>query len=415
MSLACLTNFARPKYVGSFLAITVMVLSALTSVSAHPPSPEVTKMFPLDLGGFHQLESMKPLVTLAQQGVLQPQYFAPGADPNHPSAVLGAEAEYLSAEGNKLLVEIVRSQSDSNAYSLFTLAVKRLREGEQRAGLRPGEVGTASIVTARSISFFKGTTFARVTNENGNTSEPAIALARLLAATFDKGEDDIPVLVKHLPDWQTAQRNAVYAVNIGALRDAISNQPILNELNFDGGTEAVTANYGQSQLVIVEFTTPQFSVDNDQRIAAKIQELRSQGQAVPSAYRRIGNYSVFVFNAPDQKTANDLIDQVKYEKVVQWLGEDPHLYERLQRYLAQTSAGVLAAVLKSSGLSLLLCLGIGTLIGALLFRRRRAQQAALYSDAGGGVRLNLDELTGAGNSRRLLGRGEQPKSDSTQS
>jgi hypothetical protein len=91
------------------------------------------------------------------------------------------------------------------------------------------------------------------------------------------------------------------------------------------------------------------------------------------------------------------------------------LYERLQRYLAQTSAGVLAAVLKSSGLSLLLCLGIGTLIGALLFRRRRAQQAALYSDAGGGVRLNLDELTGAGNSRRLLGRGEQPESDSTQS
>ena len=181
-----------------------------------------------------------------------------------------------------------------------------------------------------------------MTNENGNTSEPAIALARLLAATFDKGEDDIPVLVKHLPDWQTAQRNAVYAVNIGALRDAISNQPILNELNFDGGTEAVTANYGQSQLVIVEFTTPQFSVDNDQRILARIQELKSQGQAVPTAYRRVGNYSVFVFNAPDEKTANALVDQVKYEQVVQWLGEDPHLYERLQRYLAQTSAGVLA-------------------------------------------------------------------------
>ena len=100
--------------------------------------------------------------------------------------------------------------------------------------------------------------------------------------------------------------------------------------------------------------------------------------------------------------------------MVQWLGEDPHLYEKLQRYLTQTSAGVLAAVLKSSGLSLLVCLGAGTLIGALLFRRRRAQQAAFYSDAGGAVRLNLDEMTGASNSHRLLGPGEQPGSDSNQ-
>jgi hypothetical protein len=121
---------------------------------------------------------------------------------------------------------------------------------------------------------------------------------------------------------------------------------------------------------------------------------------------------VFVFNAPDEKTANALVDQVKYEQVVQWLGDDPRMAERLQRYFRQTSAGVLLAVLKSSGLSLLLCLGVGTLFGALLFRRRRAQQATLYSDAGGATRLNLDELTDASSSHRLLGRGKQPDSDS---
>jgi len=158
-------------------------------------------------------------------------------------------------------------------------------------------------------------------------------------------------------------------------------------------------------LVIVEFTTPQFSVDNDQRIITKIQELKGQGQPVPSAYRRVGNYSVFVFNAADEKTANQLIDQVKYEQVVQWLGEDPHLYERLQRYFAQTSAGVLTSVLKGSGLSLILCIGVGAIIGALLFRHRRAQKAAAFSDFGGAVRLNLDELTGKTNSDKLLGSG----------
>src|SRR5260370_7248838 len=112
---------------------------------------------------------------------------------------------------------------------------------------------------------------------------------------------------------------------------------MLNELTFEGRTEAVAAHYGQSQLVIVEFTTPQFSIDNDQRVTGKIQELKGQGQPAPTAYRRVGNYSVFVFNAPDEKSANQLIDQVKYEKVVQWLGYHPHLYKRLHRYFPPTS------------------------------------------------------------------------------
>jgi len=411
MSLSYFTNFARTKYVIRFLTLTVMGLLAVTSLGALPPSPEVIKMFPLDLGGFHQVESVRPLLTLAKDGVIQPEYLAPITDPGNPSPILAAEAEYLSAKGDKLLVEIVRAQNDSDAYSLYTLARKKMRETES-ADLKRGSVGTESVVTARVVAFFKGTTFARVTNENGRNSEPANELALLLAGTFDKGEDDIPVLVKHLPDWQASQRNAIYAVNIGTLRDAIPNQPVLNELSFDGGTEAVTASYGQSQLVIVEFTTPQLSIDNDNRIWTKIKELKSQGQPAPTAYRRVGNYSVFVFNAPDEKTANALVDQVKYEQVVQWLGDDPHMADRLQRYFSGITSGVLVAVLKSSGLSLVFCLGLGGLIGALLFRHRRAQKAALYSDAGGATRLNLDELTGTSNSQRLLKSGKQPGAES---
>src|SRR5258707_14561091 len=159
------------------------------------------------------------------------------------------------------------------------------------------------------------------------------------------------------------------------LQNSIPNHTNLKELTIAGGTEAVVARYGQSQLLIVEFTTPQFSIENDQRIWTKISELKSQGQPTPIAYRRVGNYSVFVFNAPDEKTANALVDQVKYEQVVQWLGDDPHLYQRLQKYFAQTSAGVLVAVLKSSGLSLLFCLAPGAIIGAMIFRHRRAQRA----------------------------------------
>ena len=211
--------------------------------------------------------------------------------------------------------------------------------------------------------------------------------------------DEVPVLVQHLPNWEKLGKYSC-AVTLADLKNVVANQPVLDSVNFEGGTEAASANYGQAQLVIVEFATPQFSVENDRQITAKIQELRNQAQPVPSAYRRVGNYSVFVFNAPDEATANQLIDQVRYQKVVQWLGEDPHLYQRLQRYFTETSASVLVTVLKSSGLSLVACIGIGGLFGFLLFRHRRAQKSTLYSDAGGQVRLNLDELTGTPDSSR---------------
>lgn len=320
-----------------------------------------------------------------------------------------AVRSYRNGGGSSVTIEIVRTENDSAAYALLTRITSRDE-------IRPGVVGLAGIVSANLIVFCKGGSVVQVRwTRTAGAQDQLLSFSQAFAATLPSGDDEIPVLLMHLPNWQTKVGRSAYAVTLLGLKSVVLNQPVLDSLNFEGGTEAVTANYGQSQLLIVEFTTPQFSVENDQRVAAKIQELRSQGQAVPSAYRRIGNYSVFVFNAVDEKTANELIDQVKYEKVVQWLGEDPHLYARLQRYFALTSAGVLVAVLQGSGLSLLISVGAGALFGVLLFRRRRAQQATLYSDGGGAVRLNLDDLTATSNSHRLLGPGKQPESDSTQS
>lgn len=326
-----------------------------------------------------------------------------------PAAAFGITTrlsrDYFSRDGRRFVISLATARSESAAYSILTYVITSSPEA------RPVDIGTAGVMTATEVDFFRGQVFASVSAPDGanGTLEEGLALARALAASLEKGEDDVPVLVKHLPNWQSAQ--PVYSVSLEVLNHSVTGQPILSEVSFEGGTEAVAANYGQSQLVIVEFMTPQFSIDNDQRITAKIQELKNQGQPFPTAYRRVGNYSVFVFNGPDEKAANQLIDQVRYEQVVQWLGDDPHLYERMQRYLAQTSAGVLVAVLKSSGVSLIVCLGIGVLTGSLLFRHRRAQKAAAYSDAGGSVRLNLDELTSARNSERLLASATTSKSD----
>jgi hypothetical protein len=214
--------------------------------------------------------------------------------------------------------------------------------------------------------------------------------------------------VKHLPGWENATR-ILYAVNPNTLKNRFSNQLVFDAVSFEGGAEAVIGSYGPQQLAMIEFNTASLATDNDRRITAKIQELQAQGQPVPSAYRRVGNYSVFVFDAPSQETANQLIDQVKYQQVVQWLGDDPYLYERATREFTETTLGVFVAVVKASGLALVACFAIGGLFGAILFSRRRAQQRTVeaYSDAGGMVRLNLDEMTPQSNPTRLLGRGNQ--------
>jgi hypothetical protein len=404
MSLSAFSKSALPKCLGRTLSVLVLVTSVLAAVRADIPAPDLAKIFPADLGGFHQIEPARQIL---------PGGNVPRPDPNALLPALAAAAEYTAPNGEKIRIGLTKCENDSIAFSSLTAWRKYQKDRGRVAPLQVNEIGTASTtVSSQSLAFSKGATFVTVDTENGQNSDQITAIGRLFAATLDNGEGDIPVLVKHLPNWEKAQGGAMYSVTSETLLFAVPDQPILKEVSFEGGTEAVSTNYGSSQLVIVEFTTPQFSVENDQRIWTKIAELKSQGQPTPIAYRRVGNYSVFVFNAPDEKTANALVDQVRYEQVVQWLGDDPHMADRLQRYFSQTTSGVLIAVLKSSGLSLLICLGAGGLFGALLFRHRRAQHAALYSDAGGGTRLNLDELTDANKSQRLLGRGEQPESDS---
>lgn len=217
-------------------------------------------------------------------------------------------------------------------------------------------------------------------------------------------EEDVRVLTKHLPPPEEAQKNAVYVNSFSDVNQLGLQQPVLSAVQSGGDADAALGTYGPSKVLIIEFHTPQLAADNDQRIIARIQELWKLGQPAPTAYRRVGNYSVLVFDAPDEQTAKQLIDQVKYEQVVQWLGENPNILKEAEKRYVDTTLGVLVTVVKASGYAALLCLGVGGLIGGLLFSYRRSQQkaATAYSDAGGMLRLNLDELSAETNPARLL-------------
>jgi hypothetical protein len=381
-------------FVVALLAFFIVPASGATTLSPE----EAAALMPDKLGDFRA------------QGAPRSVEAGPGRKeiPEESGAYSFAARTYASTKGGTFNLTLVRTRSDESAYALLTNYAAEMRN-EGRTVAKTDGVGTAGFATPERIIFFKGPALVSITGQPArDNQEQLIDFARAFAATLISEENDIPALVKHLPDWEKAQEKALFVVSKQALQKALGNQPALDAIDFTGGTEAVIAAYDSAQLVVVEFSTPQISIDNDGRIAARLKELRDAGQPVPAAYRRVGNYSVFVFGAIDETAASQLIDRITYEKVVQWLGDNPRGWDRLEREYNETTSNLIVGVVKASGFSALLCLAIGGLFGGLVFMRRRAQQAATdkYSDAGGMLRLNMDELTPQTDPSRLIGKGD---------
>jgi uncharacterized protein DUF6599 len=365
------------------LSKVISVLSLLLAVvsSAWADTTGSPALLPATIGKFHQVSTPS----------------SPQNSKGSPALVAVQVADYEGNKG-KASVEIWHFRQDSQAYEYLSLARNAVPDAEIFNG-----VGTAGFATHDALVFFKGAYFVRLRNIKGSPAN-LNELAQSLSDTLDKGEGDIPVLIKHLPMPEDAQKNAVYLNSFADLNQLPFQHAVLDAVQSGGNADAAFATYGPSKVLIIEFNTPQLAKENDQRIIARIQELWKLGQPAPTAYRRVGNYSVFVFEAPDEQTAKQLIDQVKYEQVVQWLGENPNILKEAEKRYVNTTLGVLVAVLKASGYALVLCLGMGGLIGGLLFSYRRAQQkdVTAFSDAGGMLRLNLDEMTAETNPARLL-------------
>lgn len=202
--------------------------------------------------------------------------------------------------------------------------------------------------------------------------------------------DGRPVILQHLPDYTTVQSSAVFFTDKAALKSAVGNESVFDVLEFAGGTEAVTAAYPQGRLVIIEYTNPQSSIEAD----GKVQQFIG---STPSnfVYRRIGNYNAFVFGTTDAVAAGELLDQVKYQKTVQWLGEDPYILKKLERYMVTTSKDIMIStvlvIVYGLGMSVLAGLAAGFIFFRFRDQKRAGREA--FSDAGGLTRLNLDGLS----------------------
>jgi len=333
---------------------------------------------------------------LRAQGPADEGEFVLSESPEDFGILSRARRLYEAADGETLEVSLFKTRTDSGAFSLLTHAAPSLPSSP----IRSGEVGTASVLRQGVVSFFKGPVAVEVRAMSKSVNEELLLnVARLIAEGLDAGEGGVPVLALHLPEWEKVRGQVDYAVSLPVLKTQAGGEPVLDAVSFEGGAEAAIAPYGDGRLVVVEFTTPQYATDNDASVLQRIEELRAAGQSVPDAYRRVGNYGVFVFGAGEEKRAAALIDQVKYEKDVRWLGRNPHEQTMRERYLTTTMGSVVVTTLKVTGVAILLCLGVGGLFGGVIFLRRRARSAAseIFTDAGGMLRLDIEDM----NSRRV--------------
>lgn len=407
MRFTSVVRFLRVKYLFNWpLAILALVLSTQALMgktgpvapapSGPSPNAAAIKMLPDKVGGFAASRPAVPNSGIEE--IARTDY----------QALAVAQRDYRSPKGEEFNVIVASFATGSGPYALVTALPHFENQLDSGQPITRCEAGTACRQTPHILNLFKGTTFIQVRSVKGILVE-ALTLAREIAATIPAAVDDeIPVLVKHLPNWESVQDSVQYIVSENGYKYPVGGPSEIGfELGFNMGVEAVVADYGSTRLLLAEHNTPQLATEADVRMRQRLESMRAGGKLGNTYYRRIGNYSAFVFGAPDEAAANQLFDQIAYEKTVKWLGENPYPLQQAQRNYTQTMGGVILAVIQGAGLALVLCGVVGGIVGGIVFLRRRKQQSlsTAFSDAGGMMRLNLDELTPQIDPSRLLDKG----------
>ena len=188
------------------------------SCYAKPVSPEIEALLPAKIGDFPP-GRIYPTNRRAGEG----SCIGSLSDTQHERW----RSRVSKQTGKLFLIQLVQFPKDADAYSCLTLVAQAMKRRATPAPvLIETQVGTACVSNNETLVFYKGRTFVRVTNRsshNGETAE-ALELAALLSNQIDKGEGEIPVPVKHLPDWEDAQKRATYLAGFKSLQAVVPEQ-----------------------------------------------------------------------------------------------------------------------------------------------------------------------------------------------
>lgn len=285
----------------------------------------------------------------------------------------------------KATVEVLELEFISGAYGSFTF---------NRQYLQPNQ-----------HLFHEGRYLVRISIEPPSSSLDQ-TLVEAIKPNLVGEAGQFPFLPSHLPEQDRIANSEKYIVGPKALANLENFRYLKDLVNFEGGTEIAAANYrngnGRMNLIIIEFHTPQSASDGHTKLQDRFNAL-PQPEKDKRILKRTGNYVVEAANIYDLAAAQNLVGQIKYEAKVYWAGRklsdiplefrplDPVALEEMKR-----TTEVLLRSFYWIGAMLLSAILLGIAAGGALFywnryRRRKLGLDDLFSDAGGTLRLNLDD------------------------
>lgn len=353
--------------------------SEVTEVAA--PHPPVSELLTDVAGGVNASNDIQPvdLNSVADSGLYR-EY----------GVVEGASRRYGAAR-----IDLFRTATPFGALGLFTL----------RAGLAESD-GSNMAWLGDGLVLWRSAYFARVFGPRATAVKVAVHVVNAVSARDSRIV--LPSLLDALPREPVGPASMRYILGPESLAAFVPQPEVFR---FDGGAEAVLGEYRQQgsstplNLLVVEYHTPQFAGEAMERLSAFTGSLSGEEQG-RILHRREGNFLIQATGVADRALAERLVSSIKYPYGVKWLknpllpNEDP--------LEAEKTAQVLISTFLIIALVGLIAMLIGGTFGALIFIKRRKQLRAVFSDAGGMLRLDIDPLPGTGlaaSKSRLLGGG----------
>jgi hypothetical protein len=289
-------------------------------------------------------------------------------------------------------VEVYRTQTPFAAFGLYSYLTK-----ENPKKLKMPLIGAHSGFVADGLVFWKRNYFVKVSNATpGGSAEAAhVGFASAVEQKIPAMEAPVehPLLFDSLPKNSRIAGSEKYFLGPEGLNAHLAGAR--DRFSFDGEAEAALAEYRQTgeakplKLVIVEYHTPQFATDALNRLDGFVATL-GEDERQRFLTRRVGNFIVGATSFEDPEFAESLLNSIEYPYVVKWLQNpaiptnDPFAIEKAGKMLVSTFS-----LIGLSGGAMLLC---GTILGTTIFLRRRKQQRAAFSDAGGMIGLHIDPV-----------------------
>lgn len=328
----------------------------------------------------------------------------------------------VSREYSGVRVDVFETQNQFAALGLFMF-----NTGASKTKPVDEAVGSNGARVDGELIFWKGNFFVRVGDANQKQSRGNSAvregLARALSGEIASNTVVTrPPLLDSLPASSLLPQSQQYFLGSESLNASVEHGREMFE--FAGDTEAVMGRYSQGELpngsaspirvtdqtparkgslqglasptpdlslrlLIVECHTPQFATDAMERLANYVSSLPETEQQ-QIIFKRTGNYVIEALNVRNREFAEGLVNSVQYPYTVKWL-RNP-LWSTNDPFRMEKTANMLLSTFGLLGLILLTVLVVGSVFGTTIFLKRRKQQREVFSDAGGMLRLDIDQF-----------------------